>query len=549
MSYDTNAKGSNELAGKLIALLGQRESNRSNFESVWQQISEFVLPNRGDFVVKRAAGARSDYRVFDTTAIQANEMLAAALHSGLTNPSSKWFDMRPRKPELQLNDNVRRWLDEVLRIMFAVFDSSIGNFYQQNHELLLDLVAYGTAIMFVDEEPGVGIRFNTRHLSEIFIAENSKNVIDTVYRKFKFTARQAAQEWGEDKLSTSIRQSITSKPDEEFEFVHIVMPRKDAERIQRESTRGIAKNRKFISFYVCIKDAAIIDTTGYYEMPYIVVRWEKLIGESYGRSPAWNSLSDIRMINVMSETIIRAAQKQVDPPLLVADDGVIMPMRTHPSGVNVGGISTDGKPLVQPLQSGGNLSVGLEMMEQRRDAIRQAYFVDQFIPKQGTPVTATEAVQNQENRLRLTGPQVGRLTAEYLARLIDRLFAMLQRSGAFPDAPDELHGQDLDIVYVSPLAKTQRVQELQALSRAVDSCAPLIQYNPGMLDNFDGDWLMRNAAEIAGVSIAGMKPERKRDEERAEKQKQAQGEKEAAFAAQAAQSAATLQKSGINVTQ
>lgn len=535
------------LAQKLIEQQAKCEGDRGVVNNVLQQISEFVLPNRGDFTIQRAKGARADYRVFDTTAIQANEMLAAALHSGLTNPASRWFDLRPKKPEIQLNENVRKWIDEVLRIMFAVFGSSIGNFYQQNHELLLDLVAYGTAVMFVEEEPGIGIRFNTRHLSEIHIAENNKGVIDTVYRKFKFTARQAAQEWGEENLSQSILSALKSKPEEEFEFLHVVMPRKDAERLDPAMARKVQKKRKFASFHVCVKDKKIIDVNGYYEMPYIVVRWEKLIGEVYGRSPAWNSLSDIRMINVMSETIIRAAQKQVDPPLLVADDGVIMPMRTHPSGVNVGGVSMDGKPLVQPLVTGGRLDVGLEMMEQRRDAIRQAYFVDQFIPKQGTPVTATEAIQNQENRLRLTGPQLGRIQFEYLSRLVDRVFSILQRAGAFPDAPQELDGVELDIQYVSPLAKTQRVQELAALNRAIDSAAGLIQYDPTMLDNFDGDSIIRDFADIAGVSIKNMKPVKKRDEQRAERQKQQAQMQQAAMAAQAADSAANLQKSGINV--
>lgn len=536
-----------QLASSLIDQKGKLQSNRGNFENVWQQISEFVLPNRGDFTFMRAKGARSDYRVFDTTAIQANEMLAAALHSGLTNPASRWFDLRPRNPLLRDNDNVKRWIDEVLRIMFKTFDSSIGNFYQQNHELLLDLVAYGTACIYVDEETGVGIRFNTRHLSEIYIVENNKGSVDTIYRCFKFTARQAAQEWGEENLSPQVKTALAMEPHKEFQFLHIVMPRKDAHRIDASSLNGIPDNRKFISFYVCEDDKAVVDVKGFYEMPYIVVRWEKLIGESYGRSPAWNSLSDIRMINVMSETIIRAAQKQVDPPLLVADDGVIMPMRTHPSGTNVGGVSADGKPLIQPLQTGGNLSIGLEMMEQRREAIRQAYFVDQFIPKQGTPVTATEAVQNQENRLRLTGPQVGRIQAEYLAKLIDRVFSILQRANAFPPAPAELDNIDLDIEYVSPLVKQQRVQELMALNRAIDSTAGYIQYKPNILDNLDGDSFFRDSMEVAGVPIRHFKNVKKRDEERDAKAKQEAAMQQMAAAKEGADSAAKLKSAGFDM--
>ena len=536
-----------QLASKLIEQKGKLQSNRGNFENVWQQISEFVLPNRGDFTFMRAKGARADFRVFDTTAIQANEMLAAALHSGLTNPAARWFDLRPRDPSLLDNDNVKKWIDEVLRIMFKTFDSSIGNFYQQNHELLLDLVAYGTACMYVDEETGVGIRFNTRHLSEIYIVENSKGSVDTIYRCFKFTARQAEQEFGEDKLSPQVRSALASEPHKEFTFMHIVMPRKDAQRMDASLVEGIPENRKFVGMYVCEDDKAVINTAGFYEMPYIVVRWEKLIAESYGRSPAWNSLSDIRMINVMSETIIRAAQKQVDPPLLVADDGVVMPMRTHPSGTNVGGVSADGKPLIQPLQTGGNLSIGIEMMEQRREAIRQAYFVDQFIPKQGTPVTATEAIQNQENRLRLTGPQVGRIQAEYLAKLIDRVFGILLRANAFPPAPSELDGVDLDIEYVSPMVKQQRVAELMALNRAIDSASGYIQYKPDILDNLDGDEFFRGSLDVAGVPARYIKNKKIVEADREERAKQQEQMQQAAMLKEGADSAAKLKSAGFDI--
>lgn len=489
-----------ELAEKLLKVKDQLDGGRSNFEHVWQQISEFVLPNRGDFVFKRAKGSRADYRVFDTTAIQANEMLAAALHGGLINPASNWFGLKPANPALMNSDAVRKWLASVQRVMMRTFSSEKANFYQQAHELFLDLVAYGTACMYVDEETGEGIRFTTRHLSEIRIGENSKGIVDIVSRCFKYTARQAAQEWGEENLSSQILSALKTEPNKEFEFEHIVLPRKDAERMFGDLGKDIPDNRKFISYYVCVEEKHVLDVSGYYENPYIVVRWEKLVGETYGRSPAWNSLSDIRMINVMSEVLIRSAQKQVDPPLLVADDGVIMPLHTRPSGINVGGVSQDGRPLIQPLQTGANLSIGIEMMNQRREAIRQAYFVDQFIPKEGTPVTATEAIQNQENRMRLTGPQLSRVQSEFLSKVVDRVFNIHQRAGTFEEAPDELQDQDLDIEYTSPLAKTQRAQELFSLNRAIDSSLPLLEVNPQLLQVVDAESYFRDALEISGVS-------------------------------------------------
>ena len=536
-----------ELASSLIQMCDKMGEGRSNFEYVWQQISEFVLPNRGDFLFKRAKGSRADYRVFDTTAIQANEMLAAALHGGLINPASNWFAMSPEDPKAQNGYEARRWIDSAQRTMMKTFNSEKGNFYQQAHELFLDLVAYGTACMYVDEETGKQIRFNTRHLSEVHIAENNKGMVDKVIRTFKFTARQAAQEWGEENIGQGLRAALMTNPDKEYDFHHIVIPREDAERMGNEAMEGVPKNRDWVGYYVCKEDKCILDISGFYENPYIVVRWEKLVGETYGRSPAWNALSDIRMINVMSEVMIRSAQKQVDPPLLVSDDGVIMPLQTRPSGVNVGGVSMDGRPLIQPLQTGGNLNVGLEMMNQRREAIRQAYFVDQFIPKEGTPVTATEAMQNEENRMRLTGPQLSRVQSEFLSRIIDRVFAIHQRAGSFPEPPQELEGVDLNIEYMSPLAKNQRARELMSLNKAIQSSEILLSTNPDLLEVLDGESYLRDALDIAGVSAKHIRSDKEYAEIIDQRRQQQEQQQQMAMAQQGSEIAGNLNKAGVDI--
>ena len=48
------------------------------------------------------------------------------------------------------------------------------------------------------------LKFSTRHINEIFITENDKGRIDTVFRKFKITARAAVQQFG-----TAVSQDIS----------------------------------------------------------------------------------------------------------------------------------------------------------------------------------------------------------------------------------------------------------------------------------------------------------------------------------------------------
>jgi hypothetical protein len=67
------------------------------------------------------------------------------------------------------------------------------------------------------------------------------------------------------------------------------------------------------------------------------------------------------------------------------------------------------------------------MEEQRRGAIRDAFYVNQLMMQSGPQMTATEVVQRNEEKMRLLGPVLGRLQSELLRPLIDRTFAILLR--------------------------------------------------------------------------------------------------------------------------
>ncbi len=45
--------------------------------------------------------------------------------------------------------------------------------------------------------------------------------------------------------------------------------------------------------------------------------------EVYGRSPAMTVLPEIKMVNEMSQTVLNAGQKALDPPLLLQEDGAL----------------------------------------------------------------------------------------------------------------------------------------------------------------------------------------------------------------------------------
>ena len=290
-------------------------------------------------------------------------------------------------------------------------------------------------------------------------------------------------------MPKTVEKDVTEDPYKEHEVVHAVFPRSEA-------TGEFAKNKPVASVYYMAESRELLSEGGFDEMPFMSPRFVKDSVSTYGRSPAMTALPDVKMLNKMSETTIKAAQKQIDPPLMVPDDGFLGTVRTSPGALNFYRSGT--RDRLEPLQIGANNPLGLNMEEQRRNAIRQAFYVDQLLLGQGQNMTAPEVLQRNEEKMRLLGPVLGRLQAELLQPLRSRSFALLLRAGLLPPAPEELQGQDIDIEYVSPLAKAQKLTDLQAMLRGFEILLQVSQVAP-VTDYLDGDKMVQYLVETAGL--------------------------------------------------
>ncbi|AGE60275.1 head-tail connector protein [Pelagibacter phage HTVC010P] len=500
-----------DLTKGLLSRYEKLEGQRQNWETHWQEVADYMQPRKADVTKQRARGDKRMEQVFDSSPIQAVELLAASLHGMLTNPSTPWFTLRFKDEEIENEDEAKLWLEASTDAMYTAFNRS--NFQQEIFELYHDLITFGTAAMFIEEDDEDIIKFSTRHINEVFIAENDKGRIDTIYRRFKISARAAMQKFGEA-VSSDVQSAFKKDPYKEVEILHAVYPRTDFNPNKKDK-----KNMPFESVYIEFKNGNELSVSGFREFPFVVPRYLKASNEIYGRSPAMTALPDVKMLNEMCKTTIKAAQKQVDPPLLVPDDGFLLPVRTVPGGLNFYRSGT--RDRIEPLNIGANNPLGLNMEQQRRDSIRAVFYVNQLMMQDGPQMTATEVIQRNEEKMRLLGPVLGRLQSELLKPLIDRVFAILLRNNMLPAAPEFLSGRDVEIEYVSPLAKAQKSTELQSIMRAVEILGSLANVAP-VFDYVNFDNLVKHLADIVGVPQKILKTQSQVNAERQQAQQQQQ---------------------------
>ena len=487
------------------------ESQRANWDSHYQELADYMLPRKADIVRKRARGEKRMELIFDGTALQSVDLLASSLHGMLTSGATPWFHLTLKDDELGRDEEVQAWLEDTSsRMMRAI---TMSNFETEVHEMYVDLVVFGTGCMFVEMDKK-SMRFSTRHISEFYVAEDQFGIVDTVFRKYRLPARQAVQRFGIENVGKFIQKTFEKKPDEEVTVLHCVMPRKE-----RDPTKQDNKNMPFASMYICMETKMVMQESGFQEFPYVVPRFLKATGEVMGRSPAMVALPDVKMLNLMSKTIIQAAQKLIDPPLLVPDDGFLLPVRTQPGGLNFFRSGT--RDTITPLNTGANIPIGLNMEEQRRSAIRSAFYVDQLLTGGSPNMTATEVVQRQEERMRVIGPVLGRLMNEMLRPMIDRVFALMLRADMLAPPPEILQGLDVDVEYVSPLARAQKSSSLNSTMKALEILLPLAQALP-VADHINADGLVNHIMDSLGVPKKVVKPQSEVDAGREEQAAQQQ---------------------------
>ena len=510
------------------------EAERHTWEDHWQEILDYTMPRKADITFVRSKGEKRTERLFDSTAITAANLLASSLQGTLTSPSLAWFHLKLRNQDLNEDRNIQLWLEDTARRMYDTFNDT--NFNTEVHELYLDLCSIGTAALFV-EESDTGIHFSALHIAEYYIQENTAGKVDTLYRKYKLTARQAVQEFGEDNVGEKVKKAAGDSPEKKFNFIHAVEPTEDYERALGKAGTKLP----FHSCHVCVEDKMKVRVGGYNEFPYLVPRWSKATGEIFGRSPAYNALPDIKTLNKAVEIGLKAWAKAIDPPLLVQDDGVIGRVRMTPAGITV--VRSD--TAIKPLQIGANWQITDMKETQLRTAIRQAYYSDQLQLQEGPQMTATEVQVRYELMQRLLGPTLGRFQSEFLNPLIERVFGIMLRAGVLLPPPEEIGDSTIDVEYVGPLARSQRMEEAVAVERLYQLAMNVAQADPGIMDLIDHDEAIRIRATLLGVPKTIL---RGRDEVDEMRQMRAQQQQQM-MEMQQAQAQAETMKTGAQAAQ
>lgn len=500
---------------KTLEWYNQAKAERSKWDSTFQEVGRYVWPNAKNIV--KSVNVPNEGQVLtvdiaDSTAIKLSNRMTAGIVSYLMPVGVKWFEFKPRDYRLRNDRNILTKLSSATEAVHTSIWRS--NFLREIYTTVRSMVVFGTgclSVEMVDNE----LVYRAYHIADIFFELNSKGVIDVVFRRMFYNARQMEQEFGIDNLPDSVVQNLKNKDyGQKYEVVHAVYPRRNYDKRKKD-----AKGKPFVSEWICVESKTMLKEGGFDSMPYKIGRFELSPDEIMGRSPAIELLPDIKMLNDMRYTFVESSEKASNPPIVIEDDGVVSQPATGPGDVIV---KRQGAEDPHPLQTGANPQLTAEVVMQERQGLSEGFANDLFQSLANyRNMTATEVEGRREEKMVMIAPTITGLQKELLDPLIIRTLHLLEEGGEV-----EKLDVDVDVTYQGRLALAMSNMQTNAIELWVAKWSPYQQYFP-VLDNVNIDEGAATSALNMGVPAHLIRTEDEVSEVR-EKTQQAQEAKQSA---------------------
>ena len=505
----------------------------------WRDIQKYILPTRGFFFEQRPnVGYEIDHKtVVDSTAESAVGTLASGMQSGLTSPSRPWFKLSLGDEDLDSIANVSYWLDDTQRRMENIFAKS--NVYGGLNSMYEEVGGFGTACALLEEDEDDTIRLRVYTCGEYYLGTGADGRVNAFYRRFWMTVSQLVEDFGINNVTPQVKTMYENQSPDVWIRVNFLIEKNDA----RVSEYKDWKNMAYRSVYW--EDGAMVDKYlrmgGFNEFLILAPRWSTVTtADSYGRSPGWKMLGDVKMLQKLQINKLIALDKVTNPPVQV-DASVQGEANMLPGGVTRFSAMLPNAGVKPAYQVNPDLKAIEETIIRTQDAIKEKSFANLFLmlidAERGQPITATEVTERQSEKLSVLGPVLERLEGELLNPLIERTFNIMYQRGMLQPAPKEIEGAEIKVKYISILAQAQKMVGATAMQQVLQYASQLAQTQlqlgqSEVLDNINFDEQIQEYAEMLGIPAKTMNTPEMRDQIRKAKREALAAQQQAAQQAQ-----------------
>ncbi len=508
----------------------------------YQALAEIFLTRKMDFTRVIIPGQFLQADVYDNTGQFSAYLFASVFLSMMWPDAARTFRLKPAH-RLRGIPGVEDYFRFCTHVMHEAMEKPRAGLSMALMEHFLDSGIFGTSAIFTDDgpedDPELPVVYDAWGVKNMCIAETAQGYVDQVYFIRPLKVRQLVVEYSKpgdyipERIMEKFRKGGTGL-DEPVDVLTVIEPKDPESDGRGQRKRGVA-GMAIRTVHIAINEEARLREGGFDEMPAAVGRMFKQLNEALGRSCGMLALPDAQSLNTITEAILVASEKSLDPPLGVLDDGRLGGgvIDTSSGAINVfnsSGRQTNEKPIF-PLYTIGEFQQAVEEQKQLMGKIAQAFFLDRLLDLNNeVQMTAYETSVRDKIRGEALGGVFSRQEKEVLTPMVERTFNILFRKGYLgitndgpgaklrrkwdaivgaekvivPDAVKKAHAAGLNVFeveYISPAKRFQQSDKLRGMMTATDAMIAVQPVQPQVTDGWDGDEWLKKIWELSGAPM------------------------------------------------
>ena len=457
-------------------------SGRTQFLDTAVECSELTLP----YLVRQdddATGKRTLLQPYQSVGAKAVVTLAAKLMLAILPPQTAFFKLQVREDKLgeQLDPSMKSEMD----LSFSKIERLIMDYIAASndrvvlHQALKHLIVSGNALIFMGKDGLKHYPLN-RYVVE---RDGNGNVIEIITKEM---------------VSRKVLGIAPPTPNDE---------------VNSDSEYGAGEDDAEV--YTCVKmdessgnwrwhqevDDMILEgsqsTAPKNASPWLVLRFNTVDGEDYGRGRVEEFIGDLRSLDGLSQALVEGASVASKVIFLVSPSATTKPGTLAKAG---NGAIIQGRPEdVGVVQVGktADFATAAQLSQQIERRILEAFLVMNI--RNAERVTAEEVRLTQLELEQSLGGLFSLLTVEFLIPYLNRTMLILQRSNQIPKLPKELVRPKI----VAGINSLGRGQDNEALTRFVATVGQTL--GPEALAKYiDPTEAIKRLAAAQGIDILNL---------------------------------------------
>ena len=453
-------------------------SYRNHFLNIAVECSELTLP----YLIQRDETRPSHKNLrqpWQSVGSKAVVTLASKLMLALLPPQTAFFKLQMDDSKLgtELPAEIRSELDLSFAKMERMVMDSIAASGDRVavHQAIKHLVVGGNALLYMGKD-GIKHYPLNRYVVE---RDGNGNVIEIVTKEL-INKQLLPQEFQELKAKESV--SMGSNTNDVEIYTHVKL----------DNNRWVWHQEAFDTIIPNTDGKAPKDAN-----PWLVLRFNSVDGENYGRGRVEEFLGDFKSLNALSQAMVEGSASAAKVVFVVSPSSMTKPQTIAQAG---NGAIVQGRPEdIGVIQVGktADFSTAMTMMQTLERRLLEAFLVMNV--RQSERTTAEEVRLTQLELEQQLGGLFSLLTVEFLVPYLNRKLLVLSRSGQLPKYPKDLVRPTI-VAGINALGRGQDRESLTAFITTVSQTL-----GPEALMKFiNADEAIKRLAAAQGIDVLNL---------------------------------------------